>query len=266
MPCFGLRRLLPWLLVLGAPFCINASCAVRSGREWDVPLRLRDDGIRWGWCGRGLHSCLPTPCQQPSFSAGLPRMRRSLHVSPMQSRPGAAGWSEVGRGGAARAAAPAAGGGGNANEVQLMLRNLPFANWLDFQAFYKRESPEPRARLSFDAFRGTCTVTCTSQERADAVVQKFNDFSPSEGLRRISAALLAASNRGRAPSQLNAAPSWPTKVYPPEDEHAAIYSPVAARTLDTRFMIELHGLRRDKSAHELFDFLAACFPKCNQSP
>ena len=192
-------------------------------------------------------------------------MRRGLHVSPMQNRPGAAGWSEVGRGGAARAAAPAAGGGGSVNEVQLILSNLPFANWLDFKAFYCRESPEPRARLSFVAFRGTCTVTCTSQERADAVVQKFNGFSPGDGL-RISAALLAASNRGRAPSHLNAAPSWPKKVYPPEDVHAAIYAPVAARTLDTRFMSELHGLRRDLSAHELFDFLAACFPKCDQSP
>jgi hypothetical protein len=249
----------------GACSSILHQCVLRSGREWDVSLRLRDNAIRWGWCGRGLHSCMPTPCQQPSFWARVPRMRRSVHVSPMQSGPGAAGWSEVGRGGAARAAAPAAGGGGNVNEVQLMLSNLPFANWLDFKAFYCRESPEPRARLSFEAFRGTCTVTCTSQERADAVVQKFDGFSLGACL-RISAALLAASNRGRASSQLKAAPSWPKKVYSPEDEHAAIYSPVAARTLDPRFMIELHGLRRDKSAHELFDFLAACFPRCDQSP
>ena len=146
-----------------------------------------------------------------------------------------------------------------------MLRNLPVANWQDFRAFFFRESPEPRARLSFDAFKRTCTVTCTSQETADAVVQKFDGFTPVTG-HRISAALLATSNRGRPPPQLKAAPSWPKKVYSPEDEHAAIYSPVAARTLDPRFTIELHGLRRDKSAHELFDFFAACFTKCDQSP
>ena len=160
---------------------------------------------------------------------------------------------------------PQLGGGGYVNEVKLKLSNLPFAEWPDFKAFYFSQCPEPRDGLDFNASTGTCTVTCTSQERADAIVKKFNGFSPSAGL-RISAALLAASNRGRAPSQLNAAPSWPQKVYPPEDEHAAIYSPVAARTLDSRFMIELHGLRRDKSAHELFDFLAACFPNFSQNP
>ena len=60
MPRFGLQHVLAWLLMLGVPLCIHCPSivhqrVVRSWREWGDPPR--DDGVRWGWCGRGLHSC-----------------------------------------------------------------------------------------------------------------------------------------------------------------------------------------------------------------